>query len=92
MSEAGNEELYALMVQKGYPPEFASLAAEQMNTPYTSERMIAYVNRAGLVGAQEFADEMLAILAERDRLKAKHIASWAQEKVNRLYQEGLEEE
>lgn len=86
-----NEELYQLMVCKGYPDGFADLVAGQMNTQYTSQRMIAYVNRAGQVGPEEFADEMLAILSERDALRDKHIAQAAQQKVNRLYQEGLPE-
>ena len=84
-----NEELYQLMVRKGYPAEFAGLVAEQMNTEYTSQRMIAYVDRAGRVGPEEFADEMLAVLADRDALRDKHIAQAAQQKVNRLYQDGL---
>jgi N-acetylglutamate synthase-like GNAT family acetyltransferase len=86
-----NEELYNLMRRKGYPDGFADLVAEQMNTEYTSQRMIAYVNRAGQVDPEEFADEMLAILSERDTLRDKHIAQAAQQKVNRLYQEGLPE-
>ena len=90
--EKRSEELYALMIRKGYPSEFAGLVSEQMHTEYTSQRMIAYVSRAGLVPPQEFADEMLAILADRDALRQKHIALDAQQKVNRLYQEGLEEE
>ena len=92
MKEARNEELYELMVRKGYPAEFADLVAEQMHTEYTSERMIAYVKRAGLVPPEEFADEMLAIQAERDRLREKHIAEYAQQKLNRLYNEGFAEE
>lgn len=88
--ENQNGELYALMIRKGYPAEFAGLIAGQMNTEYTSQRMIAYVSRAGLVPPEELADEMLAILADRDRLREKHIALAAQEKVNRLYREGLE--
>ena len=87
--EKRSEELYNLMLRKGYPSEFAGLIAEQMHTEYTSQRMIAYVSRAGLVPPQEFADEMLAILADRDALRQKHIALDAQQKVNRLYQEGL---
>ena len=57
--EKRSEELYALMIRKGYPSEFAGLVSEQMHTEYTSQRMIAYVSRAGLVPPQEFADEML---------------------------------
>ena len=80
----GNE-LYDLMVQKGYPAEFASIVAEQMHTEYTSERMILYISRAGLLPPQEIADEMVSILAERDRLVQKHIAQHAQGKVNEMY-------
>lgn len=92
MKEDRSEKLYELMIRKGYPGEFADLVAQQMRTPYTEERMTAYLNRAGLVPPQEFADEMLAILAERDRLRSKHIAEYAQAKVNALYSSGLETE
>ena len=92
MKETRSEKVYGSMIRKGYPSEFADLAAQQMRTPYTEERMLAYLSRAGLVPPQEFADEMLAILAERDRLRSKHIAEYAQAKVNALYQHGLEEE
>ena len=89
MKETRSEKLYELMTRKGYPSEFADLVAQQMHTPYTEERMLAYVSRAGMVPPQEFADEMLAILAERDRLRGKHIAEYAQAKVNALYNNGL---
>ena len=89
LEEKRSEKLYELMLNKGYPPEFSALVAEQMRTEYTSERMIAYVSRAGLVPPEDFADEMLAICAERDRLREKHIAEYAQQKLNRLYNEGL---
>lgn len=90
--EERHEALYDLMVQTGYPAEFVDLVARQMNTEYTSQRMLAFVRRAGLVRPEQFADEMLAILAERDRLREKHLAAYAQEQVNRLYQQGLEED
>ena len=89
LKEQRNGQLYDLMLQKGYPQEFSDLVACQMRTPYLAERMIAYVRCSGKVSPEEFADEMLAILAERDRLKDKHIAEHAQEKLNRLYRDGL---
>ena len=51
--------------------------------------MLLYVSRAGLVPPEEFADEMLAIIEERDRFSAKHRAEEAQAKINELYEEGL---
>ena len=91
METRRSEELYDLMVRIGYPPEFADLVSAQLCTEYTSQRMTAYLKRAGLVPPQEFADEMLAILADRDRLKEKHIAMAAQQNISALYRFGLEE-
>lgn len=87
----GNE-LYDLMLSKGYPAEFASVIAEQMHTEYTSERMIRYISRSGLLPPEEVADEMISILAERDRLVQKHIAEHAQSKINELYRQPLSED
>ena len=84
MTEHG-KKLYALMVRKGYPEEFALLIAEQMGTEYTAERMCKYIGRAGLLPPEEIADEMLSIFAERDRLVKKHISEHAQKKINEFY-------
>ena len=72
------------MIRKGYPEQFASIVAEQMHTEYTSQRMIRYISRCPLLPPQEVADEMLAILADRDSLVQKHIAQHAQGKINAL--------
>ena len=82
-------ELYELMVSKGYPEDFARIVAEQMHTEYTSERMMRYITRAGLLPPEEIADEMDSILSERNRLMKKHIAQHAQEKINELYNSDL---
>jgi hypothetical protein len=89
MTENG-EKLYDLMLRIGYPDNFSRIIAEQMQTEYTSQRMCAWLGRAGLLPAEEVADEMLSILAERDRLVQKHIAMHAQKKINQLYMEGLD--
>lgn len=81
--------LYRLMVREGYPAEFAALVAKEMNTDYLAKRMIAYVSRAGLIPPEEFADEMLAILEDRDRYMRKHLAEDAQAKVSDLFRYGL---
>ena len=81
--------LYRLMIREGYPPEFAALVAKEMNTEYLARRMIAYVSRAGLIPPEEFADEMLAIMEDRDRFMRKHLAEEAQAKVSEFYRSGL---
>ncbi len=94
MDNAGDlrGSLYRLMLREGYPAEFALGVVMVMNTDYLARRMIAYVSRAGLVPAEEFADEMLAILEDRDRYRKKALAEEAQAKVNEMYLYGLNTE
>lgn len=91
MENAGDlrGRLYRLMVREGYPADFAALVAKEMNTDYLARRMIAYVSRAGLIPPDEFADEMLAIMEDRDRYQKKHLAEEAQTKINEMYNFGL---
>ena len=77
------------MLERGYPEEFALAVSQEMRTEYTSQRIMAYIRRTGLVPAAEFADEMMSILAERERLVKKHISQHAQKKINELYSEEL---
>ena len=94
MESAGDlrRGLVLLMVREGYPPEFAALVAKEMNTEYLARRMIAYVSRVGLIPPEEFADEMLAIIEDRDRYMKKHQAEEAQAKVNEMFRFGLNTE
>ena len=94
MESAGDlrRGLVLLMVWEGYPPEFAALVAKEMNTEYLARRMIAYVSRVGLIPPEEFADEMLAILEDRDRYMKKHLTEEAQAKVNEMARFGLNTE
>ena len=79
-------ELYNLMVEYGYPEEFSELIAKELSTEYTAERMMVYIRREehSLV---DVADEMLAILSDRDRIREKHEAEYAQSKINELYRD-----
>ncbi len=79
-------ELYNLMVRRGYPEEFSELIAKELSTGYTADRMMRYIGREphSLV---DVADEMLAILSDRDRIREKHEAEYAQQKINELYRD-----
>ena len=87
-----SEALYRLMVRTGYPSDFAALVSREMNTDYLSRRMLLYVNKVGLIPPEEFADEMLAILDDRDRLVKKHLNENAQMKINEMMLYGLDTE
>ena len=79
-------ELYNLMVEHDYQPEFAALIAQELSTEYTAERMMTYIRREPH-SLEEVADEMLAIISDRDRFRAKHEAEYAQQKINELYRD-----
>ena len=82
-----SEVLYKLMLRKGYPEEFATVIAAEMHTDYTADRMISYIGGNNKRPLEEVADEMLAILSERDRIRDKHISEHAQAKINILYRD-----
>ena len=79
-------ELYNVMVKEGYPEAFSELIAKELSTEYTADRIIRYILREehSLI---DVADEMLAILSDRDRFRAKHEAEYAQSKINEMYRE-----
>ena len=87
-----NQELYDLMISKNYPEAFAKIISFEMNTEYTGGRMLRYISRGENLSMEEIADEMLAILADREHFKDKHMSQHAQEKINIMYREGFEEE
>ena len=80
-----SRQLYELMLRKGYPEEFAALVADQMHTEFTAKRMTGYIRAAGRVSLEEAADEMFAILSDRDRLRDKAISEHAQQSINKMY-------
>ena len=75
------------MVDFGYPKDFARIIASELNTEFTAGRMIGYISRVGKVSLEETADEMYAILSDRDRIRDKHINEYAQSKINEMYRE-----
>ena len=74
------------MVSRGYLEEFSKLIAMELNTDYTADRMIRYISR-GDHSLEEVADEMLAILSDRDRIRQKHELEFNQSKINELYRD-----
>ncbi|WP_270303676.1 hypothetical protein [Baileyella intestinalis] len=84
--------LYKLMIRKGYPEEFTALICSEMNTEFTADKMISYIGAPTVHRLEDVADEMIAILDLRDRLRDKHMSEYAQGKINQLYREINEEE
>ena len=82
-----SELLLKMMLRKGYPEEFSRIVSNELSTDFTAEKMIAYIGRNDKRPLEEVADEMIAILSERDRLIDKHISEHAQSKINILYRD-----
>ncbi len=90
MASDKTEELYQLLLSRGYPEQFCrEIAYKNMNTDYTATRMLGYLYRMTDPRLEDLVDEMLAILSDRDRLIQKKEAERAQAAVSEIYRNGL---
>lgn len=90
MASERTEELYQLLLSKGYPQPFCQeVAYGSLNTDFTATRMIGYLYRVSEPSLEMVVDEMLAILSDRDRLIQKKETERAQAVINDVYTNGL---
>ena len=84
------DELYKVLLDRGYPKEFcAEIAYRNMNTDYTATRMLGYLYRVSDPRIEDLVDEMLAILSDRDAIIQKKEMEHAQAVINEIYRNGL---
>lgn len=89
MASERTDELYRLLLEKGYPKEFcAEIAYKNMNTDYTATRMLGYLYRVSDPRIEDLVDEMLAILSDRDQIVRKKELERAQAAINEMYRKG----
>lgn len=86
------EQLIRTVVRMGYPEEFGMVIAENLRTEKTMFRMIGYLKSAKPSSPEEIADEMLAIMEERERWIQKKEAEYYNQKYNELLYYDFEEE
>ena len=90
MASERTEELYRVLLSKGYPKELcAEIAYKNMNTDYTATRMLGYLYRYTNPKIEDLVDEMLAILSDRNAIIQKKELEHAQATINKVYREGL---
>lgn len=90
MASERTDELYKLLLDRGYPKEFcAEIAYKNMNTDYTATRMLGYLYRVSDPRIEDLVDEMLAILSDRDAIIQKKEMEHAQVVINEIYRNGL---
>ena len=64
-------QLYKLMLDREYPEEFCDIVTKNLNTDFTAQRMIGYLYHYEHPPVEEIADEMISILADRNRIMQK---------------------
>lgn len=90
MASERTDELYKVLLDRGYPKEFcAEIAYKNMNTDYTATRMLGYLYRVTNSRIEDLVDEMLAILSDRDAIIQKKEMEHAQAVINEIYRNGL---
>ena len=90
MASERTDELYKVLLDRGYPKEFcAEIAYKNMNTDYTATRMLGYLYRVSDPRIEDLVDEMLAILSDRDAIIQKKEMEQAQAVINEIYRIGL---
>ena len=90
MASERTDELYKVLLDRGYPKEFcAEIAYKNMNTDYTATRMLGYLYRVSDPRIEDLVDEMLAILSDRDAIIQKKEMEHAQAVINDIYSNGL---
>ena len=89
MASERTDELYKILLSKGYPKELcAEIAYKNMNTDYTATRMLGYLYRISNPRIEDLIDEMLAILSDRNAIIQKKELEQAQSVINDVYQNG----
>lgn len=84
-----SQELYEYMLDKGYSEEFSDLVTKNLNTDFTAGRMMGYLSHYANLPEVEVVDEMLSILADRQKIMQKKELEANNAKWNEFLANGL---
>ena len=65
-------KLFSVLQERGYPETFCDQISKNLNTDWTANRMLGYLSHYKKLPMEEIADEMFAILSDRNRIMHKH--------------------
>ncbi len=89
MASERTEELYKVLLSKGYPKELCTeIAYKNLNTDYTATQMLGYLYRYSEPRVEDLVDEMIAILSDRAAIVQKKELEHAQAVINEIYRKG----
>ena len=90
MGSERTDELYKVLITKGYPKELcAEIAYKNLNIDYTATRMLGYLYRYAEPRIEDVIDEMIAILSDREEIIKKKEMEQSQAVINEIYRNGL---
>ena len=85
-------QLYKMLIARGYPESFCDLVSKNLNTDFTASRMIGYLYHYSELPPEEIADEMLAILSDRNRIMQKKEMESNNARWNQILMQGFDED
>ena len=85
-------QLYKMLISRGYPESFCDLVTKNLNTDFTASRMIGYLYHYSDLPPEEIADEMLAILSDRNRIMQKKEMESNNARWNQILMQGVDED
>ena len=83
-------QLYRMLIDRGYPESFCNLVSRNLNTDFTANRMIGYLYHYSDLPPEEIADEMLAILSDRNRILQKKEMESNNARWNQILMQGFD--
>ena len=90
MGTERTDELYKVLLTKGYPKELcAEIAYKNLNTDYTATRTLGYLYRYTELRQEDVIDEMIAILSDREEIIKKKEMEQSKAVINEIYRKGL---
>jgi len=96
MASESWKRIYADLINKivsmGYPEEFGKEIAKNLGSENTMRRMCAYLYSTDPGSPEEIVDEMLAIMSDRDRWRAKKETEYYNARYNEFLNSDFGEE
>lgn len=84
-------QLYEMMLEMGYPEPFCKVVSRELRSDLAQVRMMGYLSQYSQASQEQVADEMLAILSDRDAWIKKKQMENNQQKWNRFLAEGFDD-
>ena len=77
-------KLYNVLLERGYPEAFCYEVTVNLNTDWTATRMLGYLRHYDKLPMEDVADEVLAILSDREQIMRKKRSEETNARLNQI--------